>query len=209
VSEAVISSLSQKRFETYLVASGFNRVRALELYLWNARLGASFHLPIQAVEVALRNCINHAFVSEFGQDWWDQPNFLRLIDTERLQDITQVKRRLSRRGLVPETGQIVATLSFGFWVGVLRPRYNPIIWGRHLRTSFPSLPLSKGRKDLCFEAGKIARFRNRISHHEPLLKENTSQLHSDLLRLLAWLCPEKSAWIKPNCEAPILIRLKP
>jgi hypothetical protein len=208
VSKAVISSLSTKRFETYLLAAGFDEARALELYLWNAKLGASFHLPIQAVEIALRNRINHALMAEFGHNWWGEPRFLALIDPERRQDINQVSHRLTRRGLTAETGQMVASLSFGFWVGILRPQYNPTIWGKHLRRSFPSLPLSKGRHDLFQQGGKIARFRNRISHLEPLLKENASQLHADLLMTLDWLNPAKCLWIKPYCDAPKVIRQK-
>jgi len=39
---------------------------ALALYLWNAQLGAAFHVPIQAVEVALRNSVNKALILSNG-----------------------------------------------------------------------------------------------------------------------------------------------
>ena len=61
--------ISAERFSTYLTAAGHDESRALLLYLWNARMGEAFHLPIQAVEVGLRNCVDHALRSEFGAIW--------------------------------------------------------------------------------------------------------------------------------------------
>jgi hypothetical protein len=60
--QPVIDTMSQRRFETYLQAAGHDRDRAVALYVWNAKIGASFHIPIQAAEVALRNRVNHALV---------------------------------------------------------------------------------------------------------------------------------------------------
>jgi hypothetical protein len=57
---AILVAISPDRFLTYLKASGHDVNRALRLYLWNARIGEGFHIPIQAVEVALRNSVNTA-----------------------------------------------------------------------------------------------------------------------------------------------------
>ena len=70
-----IVTLSQQRFDTYIKAAGHNQPRAFALYVWNAKIGASFHILVQAIEVALRNKVNHALVAEFGADWWSEPKF--------------------------------------------------------------------------------------------------------------------------------------
>ena len=44
------------------------------------------------------------------------------------------------------TAQIVAGLSFGFWVGLLQPKYNPDLWSSHLRVAFPHLPATETRE---------------------------------------------------------------
>ncbi len=207
--EFVIESLSHERFETYLQAAGYDRKRAIDLYIWNAKLGASFHIPIQAVEVALRNRVNHALVTEFGPDWWGLEKFLILLDRERNRDLDMVRKRIERKGLMLETDQIVASLSFGFWVGMLHSRYNPPIWGAHLRTSFPFLPTKENRNSVFQVAGKIANFRNRISHHEPLIKSNVMQHYSETMLFLRWLCPNTEAWIRPYCSVPSIVRQKP
>lgn len=209
MTEVIIQSLSVRRFETYLKAAGYNAERALQLYLWNARLGAAFHLPVQAVEVSLRNRINTVLVAEFGPDWWRETQFLELADHDRMRDLDMVKARTIRRGALLDTDQVVASLSFGFWAGMLHRRYNPRIWGRHLILGFPGLPSDIDRDRLHQAVIKVARLRNRISHHEPLIKSNVMQHLQDIMTLLRWLCPETAAWIKPHCEVPKVIREKP
>jgi hypothetical protein len=61
-------TLSQARLGTYMLAAGHDEARALALYQWNALLGEAFHLPIQSVEIALRNRINAVLVAAFGAE---------------------------------------------------------------------------------------------------------------------------------------------
>jgi hypothetical protein len=125
LTKLIIATLSRRRFDTYHIAAGHDAERALALYLWNAKLGASFHVPIQAIEVALRNRVNRALMTEFGPNWWSAHRLGLLLDRERINDLETVKSRISRKKLRLDTDQIVASLSFGFWVGMLQAKYNP------------------------------------------------------------------------------------
>ena len=194
---------------TYLVAAGHDEARAMRLYIWNARLGEAFHVPIQAVEVALRNSVNYALMAEFGAEWWRNKNYLFLIDHDREADLNTVKRRIKNRKQHENVGQIVAGLSFGFWVGMLQARYNPALWSKQLKPAFPHLPEGRSRKSLATRAGEIAFLRNRISHHEPLIKRSAIDDYKLVTEMLGWLCPHKLAWVKPHCRVPELARLKP
>jgi hypothetical protein len=205
----IIQTLSIDRFGTYLTAANRDQDRALRLYIWNAQMGEAFHTPIQTVEVALRNGVNKALTAKFGADWWREPAFLRLIDRERQLDLQTVQKRINNRQLSMVTGQIVAGLSFGFWVGMLQPRYNPEIWGAHLRKSFPNLPATESRHSLFKTASAVAGLRNRISHHEPIFKRNLSDDFSTVMRMLKWICPATHDWIRPHCRVPELLRKKP
>jgi hypothetical protein len=203
--------LSDGRVGTYLTAAGFDEERALRLYVWNALVGEAFHLPIQAVEVGLRNRVSNALTALYGPDWWSDAGFLKLLqgDRERLADIETAKRRINGRGSPLVTGQVVATLSFGFWVGMLQPRYNPDVWSRQLRLAFLSFPTEKSRYDLAASAKRVADLRNRIWHHEPIFRMNLLEEFSGVMELLSWVCPIKAAWIKPQCRVPGLMRQKP
>jgi hypothetical protein len=202
-------TLSPARLGTYILAAGHDETRALALYQWNAQLGEAFHLPIQSVEIALRNRINAVLIANFGDDWWKDKAFLGLADNRQCDAIGEVKARIKKRGQAVVTGQIVAGLSFGFWVSMLGPRYNPGVWSRALATGFPDLPAGKTRDDLQKMARQIANFRNRIWHHEPIFKANVTVEYSRCMEVLAWLCPHKHSWIKPHCKVMAVLRQKP
>lgn len=205
----VVQTLSNERFGKYLLAAGGDTERAIRLYIWNAHVGEAFHTPIQTAEVALRNSINHALVAIFGPDWWQEPAFLRVADIERRQDLDTVKTRIKNRKQVLITAQIVAGLSFGFWASMLQPRYNPEIWSRQLKTSFPSLPATESRHSLWAAARDVGFLRNRISHHEPIFERDLLKDFGSIMTLLGWVCPTTTAWIRPHCRVPALVRAKP
>lgn len=207
--ESLRPTISEGRLGTYLLASGFNSKRALELYVWNAQMDEAFHLPIQAVEVGLRNRVNTALIAEFGQDGWKDERLFKLLDEERKGDIAQVLRRIRNRRLAEETGQVVAGLSFGFWVGMLDGRYNRDIWSRHLRSTFPGFPIDRNRKTLALAAGRVAFTRNRISHHEPIIKLDLARENATIMALLEWICRRKFAWLRPYCRASSLLSQRP
>jgi hypothetical protein len=202
-------TLSSDRLATYLRAAGHDKERALRLYVWNAHIGEAFHLPIQGVEVGLRNCINRALCAGYGANWWDHQGFLSTGDHERTDDIRTAKRRIANKGHPLTTAQIVATLSFGFWVGMLQPRYNPLIWTKYIRDSFPHLPDDKYRSDLADSVKRVADLRNRIWHHEPIFRMSLTEEFRAVMEILRWICPIKEAWIRPNCRVLGLVRQKP
>lgn len=206
---SILRTISPGRFETYLLAAGYDQTRALELYLWNAQIGEAFHIPIQAVEVALRNCVDCGLRSEFTPNWWENKTFVALLDDERKIDLEQVLRRIRNRNLELYIDQVVAGLSLGFWVGILQGRYYPPIWSRHLRSAFPDFPQNRAIKSLAIRAGEIAYLRNRIWHHEPLIKRDISLDFGNVMEMLEWLSPATVKWIRPCCRVPTLLRQKP
>lgn len=202
-------TVSADRLGTYLVASNFDEVWALALYLWNAQLGEAFHVPIQAAEVALRNRINAALVVQFGDEWWRADPFLKLAKPHQKNDIDTAIGRIANRKSDLCTAQVVASLSFGFWSGMLAPAYNVEIWSKHLGIAFPHLPDGVKRGDLFERARKVNALRNRISHHEPIFRQNLSQEYADILEFLGWICPRKLGWVRPVCRVPAVLRAKP
>lgn len=206
---AILAAISPDRFRTYLNAAGHDVNRALHLYLWNAKLGEAFHTPVQAVEVALRNSINLALSNVYTANWWECKDLLDLLDAERKGDLATVFRRIRNRQQELYTGEVVAGLSFGFWVGMLDGRYNPPVWGGQLKIAFPHLPPGRSRKSLHISIRSVATLRNRISHHEPLIGRDTLADFSNLMALLEWISPAKAGWIRGHCRVPQIVRERP
>jgi hypothetical protein len=202
-------TISPDRLGPYLRASGFDEDRTLRLYIWNAHIGEAFHLPVQATEVGLRNRTDLALRTVFGPEWWQNRRFLQISGREGQAAIEMARRRIAGRGKALSTPQMIANLSFGFWVGTLQPAFNPELWSRQLRASFPDLPMDKTRYDLAEAARRVADLRNRIWHHEPIFRMNLSEEFSAVMKVLSWISPVKEAWIRTNCWVQTLLRQKP
>jgi Abi-like protein len=207
--ETITTTISKERMQTYMVSAGHDRSRAMQLYMWNAKLGEAFHIAIQALEVGLRNAVNLALSREYGEEWWSNQDYLNLLDHDREDDLKVVQRRIRNRQLPMTNGQVVAGLSFGFWVGMLQPRYNPAFWSKQIKFAFPNLPNDRSRKSIAKAAAEIATLRNRISHHEPLLKRDPLSDYALIMRTLEWICPTTAAWVRPHCRVPEIVRQRP
>lgn len=202
-------SISPERIGTYLTASGFDTERALKMYEWNVEIGATFHLPIQATEVALRNRISEAFVDVYGASWWKQRNFLAVLPPEGRADIDTAERRIRHMNHSVNSPRIIATLSFGFWAGALKPRFNPAVWSQGITKYFPGAEPDVTRALIDEWCATTVKLRNRIWHHEPVFNMNLSQHYSDLMKLLNAACPRKHQWVRSQCKVQKVLRQKP
>lgn len=201
--------MSEDRFGTYLTAAGFNPEKALRLYVWNAQMGEAFHLSIQAVEISLRNRVNVALTETFGSRWWENATLLAAMDDQHRADVAQVLKRIRNRKKPISNGQVVAGLSFGFWLGLLQKRYNPVLWGGRLHKAFPNYPRERNRASLAKVVGQVATLRNRISHHEPIIRLDLSGEHANIMAVLAWMSAAKADWVRGHCRVQAVLRQKP
>ncbi len=206
---AVVRVLSNSRFGTYLNAAGHDWDRAWRLYLYNAKLGDAFHLPIQTVEVGIRNCIDLVLSKHFGPQWGTSPTFAKQLEKKQINDLDVVITRINKRRITLENTQIVAGLSFGFWVAMLHRRYGPQIWSRDLSLAFPHLPNTVDLKALSLRLGEISSLRNRISHHEPIFKMNTSHDFKNMIEAIEWICPTTCSLVKTHCRVLSVMRERP
>lgn len=207
--ELTANVLSEPRFNTYLKAAGHDWNRAWQLYLWNAKLGEAFHLPIQTVEVSLRNRLCSVFTERYGPEWGTSTTFEKMLDDKLQRDLNTARIRIEKKKKPLVNGQIVAGLSFGFWVGMLHSRYYPQIWSSDLGKAFKYLPENTEHKLVSKRFSEIARLRNRISHHEPIINRNISGDYAQILRAIDWMCPHSGKLIRPHCRIPVVMRQKP
>lgn len=198
-------SISPARLSTYQKLSNGNKVDAILLYHWNIALGQSLYLPIQKVEVSLRNTISTSIENLFGQHWYSAPNFQIILTTwakktlkEAVQK-TQKNGRTKNRLITP--GDVVSNLSFGFWRELLKTHYDKHIWNKKLSVTFPYLPIKKNNQDVYNLIDKIIKLRNRISHHEPIIKQNKlCSLYSSMLVIIGWICLDTKDWVEHHCD---------
>ncbi|MEQ1725503.1 MAG: hypothetical protein ABL882_06215 [Sphingopyxis sp.] len=203
-------SISPERWRTYERSAGFNSESAHKLYLWNAAVGQSFHYPLQTVEVCLRNVIHLALADIYSVNWTSDPNCRNILRPKQVSDIIKAERRhYSIYGVAASSSQVVASLSLGFWVALLRREYNHVIWATHIGQAFPHLGPNESIIDVSRTGTKVQDLRNRIFHQEPLIGHNLTEDYSAILRLIGWICPEMRAWTRRNSSVPKIIRERP
>jgi hypothetical protein len=115
---ALAHTLSESRFGFYLEAVGGLDVQgALDLYIWNLRLGAAFYGALAILEVTLRNSLHRTLSDVYGSSWFNDSRFVALANavlrppptaqrlpqprtmpdpTDLLRDIAKVEERLRR-----------------------------------------------------------------------------------------------------------------
>lgn len=208
---AFTRTLSRDRWRTYQIAAGFDDDLAHRLYLWNAALGQSFHFPLQSVEVALRNVVHLALTAEYGEDWPGDATLRSVIGTHQLADIEKAERRhLRKYGSQPSKPQLVASLSLGFWVTILRARtLDASLWAHQLTAAFPGLKDPETVISLGTVGARIQDLRNRIFHQEPLIGQDLTRDYGAILKMLGWICPETRDWTRKFSSVPRVLRERP
>ncbi|MCI2417012.1 hypothetical protein MOQ72_06215 [Saccharopolyspora sp. K220] len=184
--EWVRTLLSESRFDRYLKAAGGEIDVAVRLYDWNVEVSAAFFGPLHWLEVSLRNALNHRLRHRYGQDdWWSAAP---LTDNGRLK-VSRARRKLGQQ----KVGQfspddVVAELTFGFWVSLLSRVHDRMFWVPVLHKSFPNYAGS--RHALHGDFMGMLDFRNRVMHHEPIFYLDLPEYHQRIYRLLGYLSPD-------------------
>lgn len=194
--KALREAISPERLTTYVRAAHGNARRALDLYVWNVNAAAALYAVLQVNEIALRNAINRALVSQFGAHWPYSAGFLRTLPTHERDTFESGRSRLERNLRLPHvsTGDVVAAQTYGFWVMLLTARFQGRIWQQEFATSFPGAPPQVTRAVVHDRAEEIRRLRNRIAHHEPLLNHDLLGAYQRAASMVRWVSPMLSQW---------------
>ncbi|TDD66974.1 hypothetical protein E1298_39805 [Actinomadura rubrisoli] len=183
-------ALSQARFTPYRLAASGDMERALRLYWWNVEVSAALYGPLHCLEVALRNALNERLQTAYDRaDWWESAPLTPdgRFKVERAQTNARKNlRRGRRRPLVPD--DVVAELTFGFWVGLLSRTNDRAFWVPTLHRAFTGY---SGRRDILYkEFLSMVLLRNRVMHYEPVHHRDLRTDHLTVYRLMEYIRPE-------------------
>lgn len=207
----IYSHFSKIRFERYLIATENDINRAIKLYKNNLRVSQSFLPLLGILEVILRNEINSQLINHFGDEDWiinQQTGFMkdpkltyikdgRLFHNHFLKNsIDKSIIKFTKKKVKITSGKIIADQDFSFWTELFELTYYKILKGKPIQI-FNKLPTGYGRKDVLHRITEIRKFRNRISHNEPIcfIEHNknlsyTEEIYNYIIELLLWINPE-------------------
>lgn len=208
--QALIDSLSPERFKPYLdeAKKHFSdpieaQRKAIELYQWATELAGLFQVQISYLEVALRNAISrelrtwnhtHRNTPEWHVDTSRETSLDALIDNRNIGKAIKATKKDKGQSHSPNQPDIIAKLSFGFWVNLIkdektdcasfswlttdestrviarnasRNRVRATLWTSCLHQAFP---YQSDRQQITKQVSSIHQLRNRIAHHDNILK---------------------------------------
>ncbi|EGR4198234.1 Abi family protein [Vibrio cholerae] len=200
--EHIEIDLSSERLLPYFNDGKQDWYIAFNLYLYNARLSKAFLYPLHILEVTLRNKLHELFCSVFNDNWPNDPTFMAMLNQHSSNSLSKARQKVNNRS--PE--DIVAALSFDFWSNILFRSDYTEFW----RTNYSKLNIDRPKfKQFKTRINEANDLRNRIAHHEPILRLNCSNLHTEILTAIQWCSFETYRWTKEHTTVPVVLRTKP
>jgi hypothetical protein len=193
-------TVTRERLQRYLTSTGGNLPNALMLYEHNVALSETLYGLLHGVEVAVRNAIDHHLKASYGRDDWYDAAPLKPYWRDQ---VDEAKDKVKDSAGVVLPGQVIAELTFGFWVELAGNYYNNPLWlGRKLGAAFPNT--TKCREDIHTRLKQVQRLRNRLSHHERILTSRNRLYNGstvfltldEVIECADWVCADTSAWLK-------------
>jgi hypothetical protein len=186
------AALSLERFGRYVAWSGGDRMAALTLYTLNSRLSEALYIPLQGLELALRNRIHTVMATGHGERWFEDKGVLKA--PHQHEQVQTAITELGKDGKEPSPGRVVAALTFSFWTAMVSPVYEDL-WRASLNTIAAGPDGRRlSRKQLSRPLTPIRLLRNRVAHHEPILHWDLRKHHRAMLEVTGWLSLPSAAW---------------
>ncbi|MFT2098276.1 Abi family protein [Marinomonas sp. 2405UD66-6] len=211
--DSIKSTLSLSRMSTFEREVAGSNVNALDLYRWNAQLSSALIYPFHIFEVSLRNAVSDALSNVHSPHWHTAQSFRRSLKRAKkgycsLDDLEKVVRKHSK------LSKVIPELKFVFWEKCFTSRFQRQIWEKHIFNTFPnhtSLNLSSTdlREYIRIQIGLVREVRNRVAHHEPILKFDIPILMQSLEQIIRLRCEDTSEWMMANQQVLTVYEARP
>ncbi len=162
----------EKLKEQYISNGRLKSYKSYQEYFLNLKLAKKFYIPLSIVEISFRNSLNHFFNTKIGYDWLFRDDILQ-ADAQR--SITNAISILKQQNKNITQDNLIAELSFGFWVKLLTSAYNSFLRYNDLKKIFPNLPSKQdksiNRHFIFVKLNSVRLFRNKVFHHDKIINK--------------------------------------
>ena len=181
--------MNELQIKKYITAKRFSVYADMDAYKENLKKSKQIYIPLSMVEVSLRNSINDAFEKLYGGGWL--VNEAAFLHQKELEKVFHAKEKLRNRHEEITKEKLVAELTFGFWTGLFKTLYDKNMRFGNLKQIFPNLPprnkMLIDRRTLSLKLNHIREFRNRVFHHENILKHRYENIEENIYEILDYL----------------------
>ena len=143
---------------------------SIDEYIKNLQLSNQFYIPLSVLEISLRNSLNEFFNDKIGENWLFDKKFIKpqlqiKIDTA-IKILKQQNKEISQ-------DNIIAELSFGFWIMLLKKPFQEYLRYKDLKVIFPNISIEKdikvNRHYIFTKVNNIRLFRNKVFHFDKII----------------------------------------
>ncbi|MDX9743947.1 MAG: Abi family protein [Arcobacteraceae bacterium] len=182
----------------YITTTRFSVYKDLIQYNNNLKKAKHLYIPLSILEVSLRNSINNIFEKFYGVGWIiNEANFLKAKELAKIMD---AKNKIIDNQEIITKDKLVAELTFGFWTALFQSAYDDKMRTNNLKQIFPNLPPKEikiiDRKTMSSKLNHIRKFRNRIFHHENILKDEFIDIEDKIYEILEYFDMELAEYTK-------------
>lgn len=173
---------------------------AEQLYALNLLYSKELYVVLAGLEVTLRNKFHQALSSYYGRsDWY---KISRIFRDTHADQVNKAELKLTRAKAKFSSDDMVAELSYGFWVHLLDKPYEQSFWNHGLRHCFPKYGQKPSRPGVEKPLRATLLLRNKIAHLEPIIKyeDTLIQEYRSIVQLLYAMCPETQTWFCALCR---------
>lgn len=214
--DALRTAVGADRLAAYDVVVGYDRVRAINLYVWNAAVSAALFEDFSVLEVVLRNaCHRELRIWNAAQGhkspWYHHP----VLTPGGMQDVGRSRQHVVQGGKPETEGRVISELMFGFWRLLHSKTYEATLWTPCLRRAYP-LQQPNDRSVVYHHLDRLNTVRNRIAHHEPIYGSTIGKtgldiagMHDALIELLGWIDFDVQRWVIAQSRVPMLLTNRP
>lgn len=208
----IAATISAPRLGRYLQACQGDLPATLRLYQWNLEISAALFLPLQMLEVTIRNAVSEAIEAAYGPDWTHNRTFaVSLKAPAKTFNPRQHLTEVAGRHTVPS--KVVADLNFIFWQKMFVKGLDSALWKPHLRTVFPHMPpdrtIQQVRASLHDRLEVLRMLRNRVAHHEPIFDRDLRHDLHLIDTLINYRCQHTVNWMRRIEQVSALLAQQP
>ena len=152
-------------------------------YFSTLEAGLRLWPTISLVELGVRNLFSLAIQNYFGSRFFLED--LGVLTTKHLKRFPWFQKSQP----ATDTDAVISSLAMGFWADLTGRRYESSIWAPVL-VNVLQLPSDVSREEFSMRLRQATILRNRIAHHESILKPRFSNAGLELRQLLVWISPD-------------------
>lgn len=182
----------------FISKSRMVQYNSIDEYIENLQISKEFYIPLSILEVSLRNSLNSFFSKKVGPNWLFDKTFIKPYMQNKIDTAVTI---LKQQGKDITQDNLIAELSFGFWIVLLKKPFQEYLRYKDLKEIFPNITIEKDikvtRHYIFTKVNNIRLFRNKVFHFDKIInKDEYKNIEEDIFLILRYFDEKLYKYVK-------------